>query len=380
MTRRNIRPMAVCKHTGKPLPPNLYNDPKGREGVYRYRRPDGSYKTVRLPYARAVEAARQANAKREAPEGTLVYWVEQYRQWQIDRDPRIDGKRGWRDRQRQLERFAQEWKHANPRHLTVSSLSEWWDSLTYDQQHNRRSHFSGFFVWAMGKGVTTCNPFSHRDDVAHLVEKKKPAKQRQALTLDDFWAIHEQAEPHIQIAMMISLTTTMREGDVVGLRFDDIEDGYLCRTIAKSVGQRGASAAAHLKWSLAEHAGLKESVDQARELSMRHRRCPYIVSRPRRRASDRLAQGHTHTHQCGPEHISRGFKKARDATGRWPENGPTFHEIRGLAISLLLQQGHDMAAVQRLAAHTDPAITSAYTAGQAPHYLDMAGLVVSVQS
>jgi integrase len=379
MNRNTLGGMAYCKHTGKPLPTNLYNDPKGRPGVYRYRRPDGSYKTVRLPYAKAVDAARSANARREAPEGTLVFWVEQYSQWALDQDPARDGKTGWRDRQRQLENFAKEWNHLRPSQMTVPTLSSWWDALTYDQQHNRRSHFSAFFIWALGKGVVKENPFSFRDDVARLIEKKKPMKQRLALSLEEFWLIYEDAAPFVQVAMLVSLTTTMRIGDVVELRFDDVVNGQLCRTIKKSVGQRGATAAAHLSWSLTEHEELKRAIGIGRELSMKHRRCPYIVSRPKIRdvASGRLK----HMNQCLPDHVSKGFTKARKAAGVQIDAAKpaSFHEIRGLAISLLLNDGKDMAAVQRLAAHTDPSTTSAYTAGQAPHYMEMRGLVVGTK-
>lgn len=373
MTPHKLGGMAYCKHTGKPLPKNLYNDPKGRKGVYRYRHPDGRMTVVRLPYKRAVEAARKANKKYNAPDGSVTYWVTQFRQWQIDNEPSLESKAGWRNRHKQLENFAEYWSHLSPVQLTVSTMEDWWDSLTYDQQHNRRSYFSQFFQWGMRKGIVKSNPFTTRDDVMRLVERKKPEKQRPALSLTDFHLIHEQAPQWLQIAMDISLRTTMRVGDIAALRFDSVQDGYLQTTISKSVNQRGASAAAHLKWSLEEHQDLKKTIDAAKEVSMRHRRCPYIVSRPRVQSHQKPVQGHTHTHQCTPNHISRAFANARGKAGI---EGPTFHEIRGLAISLLLNDEKDMAAVQRLAAHTDPKITSAYTAGQAPHYLNMSGLVV----
>jgi len=136
-----------------------------------------------LPYARAVEAARKANAKYNAPDGTCLYWVTQFRQWQIDNDPTLESKAGWRDRHKQLENFAEYWAHVAPVQLTVGTLESWWDSLTYDQQHNRRSYFSQFFQWGMRKGIVRSNPFTTRDDAVRLVEKKKPPKQRPALSI-----------------------------------------------------------------------------------------------------------------------------------------------------------------------------------------------------
>lgn len=374
MNNSKLRAMAYCKHTGKPLPANLYNDSKGRRDVYRYRQEDGRYTLVHLPYARAVAAAKRANRQRNAPDGSTSYWVYQFKQHQLNQDPSLNDKRGWRDRHRQLERFADEWDHLRPIQLTVSTLDDWWSNLSYDQQHNRQAYFSRFFQWCMKRGVVRSNPFTKRDDVPRLEQRRKPEKQRSALSLDDYHQIYEEAPEWLRVAMAISLHTTMRAGDVVALRFDKITDGLLQTTIQKSLNQRGASAAAHLEWSLFEHVGLKAAIDAGRELSMRHRRCPYIVSRPRLRATKPVT-GHTHTHQCNTGHVSREFADARDRAG---VEGPTFHEIRGLAISLLLNQGFDIAAVQRLAAHTDATTTSAYTAGQAPHYLNMKGLVVPV--
>lgn len=69
------------------------------------------------------------------------------------------------------------------------------------------------------------------------------------------------------------------------------------------------------------------------------------------------------------------------ASSRWDDlpdgrTPPTFHEVRGLAIDLLLKAGIDIKDVQKLAAHTDESITSAYTAQHEPDYVDL-GVVVT---
>ena len=226
------------------------------------------------------------------------------------------------------------------------------------------------------------NPFSKYDFVASLSKKKKPAKQRGALDHAGFWAIYEHANVPTQIAMLISLTTTMRRDDIVRLRLDEnVQDGQLQATLTKSLNQRGAAAAAHLSWELNEHKDLKKAVDLGRERSLRYHRCPYIVSKRRVRKDVQRSTRLQHNSQCLPEYISRQFRKARDKTVLWEgdDHPPSFHEIRGLAITLLLRQGIDIAAVQRLAAHTDAATTSAYTANQSPDYVNMGGMVVGVQ-
>lgn len=374
----------TCKQTGGALPPNLCNDNKGRAGVYRYKRPDGTFKTIRAPYAQACALAVKANklrAESTAPSGTLRFWVDRFILWSEAQNPALAGKNGWRNRRQALLKFSDDWQHVPIAKHGVHTFAEWWHGLSYDQQHNRRSLFSQFYQWAMSQGATRVNPFNKSDTEAHLIEKKKPAKQRLPLEIGDFWRVHAVAPAHVRTAMLISLTTTMRAGDVVALRFDDIVDGYLRRTISKSVGQRGQMAASHLKWQLEQHPTLREAINAAREESLKHMRCPYIVSRPV--VTRRLRDGLTHPNQCAVEHISKGFSAAVQAAGLFSvlpkgRTPPTFHEVRGLAIERLLAAGVDIRNVQTLAAHTDPSITSAYAAGHTPNYLD-AGVVMTAE-
>jgi len=364
----------LCPATGQPLPDNLYADPRKRPGIYRYRRPDGTYKQVRATYAVAVRMAEEANAARNAPERSLIAWVEAWIcECEAD-EPALRSRRAWVERSSLLRGFARSFANIPPSRLSVAALAPWWSGLTYDQQHGRRDMFSKFFVWLMGRGVARSNPFTRRDDVPALQMKRKPAKQRRALDIETFWQIHDQAQDWLQCAMVISLSTAMRAGDIESLRWDQVRDGYLHCTIRKSVAQRGVSAAAHLKWSLEEHQSLGAAINRARELSLVHRRCPFIISkRPQR---TRKAAGRVHTHQIARGDLSRAFKNAREKAGILDADAPTFHEIRGLAIQRLLASGIDIAAVQRFAAHTDATTTSAYTAGHAPEYVDLSGMVV----
>lgn len=73
--------------------------------------------------------------------------------------------------------------------------------------------------------------------------------------------------------------------------------------------------------------------------------------------------------------ISRGFTNAAKATGLWESDPPTFHEVRGLIINLLLRRGIDIRQVMELAAQSDPSVTSGYTANHPPEFVDL-GIVV----
>lgn len=377
--------MSVCLHTGKPLPDNLVNDNRKRPNVYRYRRPDGTYKYIRKPYAQACLLAEMANSKREASpmsSKSTLYWCGQYIEWMESQNPELLAKRGWVDRKAMLRKFAGEFPVL--REATLANLSTWWDALTYDQQHSRRSVLSQFFQWCMSKGVAKQNPFNTSDALPHLIEKKKPAKRRRPINnMAEFNAIYEHAEDYVQVAMMISLTTTMRAGDVAALRFSDVVDTpqgkKLCRTIAKSANQRGAMAATHGGWNLSRHVKLAQAINHGRKLAMmRPDSPPYIVNkRPQRR---RIRAGCDNVYQVTSKDLSRGFTNAVAAAGLWENlkdaTPPTFHEVRGLAIDLLLKSGIDIKQVQRLAAHTDESITSGYTAQHPPEFVDL-GIVVS---
>ena len=373
---------AICKFTGLPLPANLINDSRGRPNIYRYRKPCGKLEQIEGTYAEVVELANLANTKRGTStqsSASIGFWVARYIEWMEGQNKDIKHKRGWNDRKASLNKFARE-QRIPLRQVSIEELSTWWDALTYDQQHNRRSNYSQFFQWSMSKGVAKSNPFNKSDAVAHLIEKKKPSKRRLPIvSMAEFNAIYEHAAPEIQIAMMISLTTTMRAGDIVELTFENsISNSQLQKTINKSSNQRGAMAAAHLSWSLAVHIKLAQTIKIARELSLKNRRCPYIVSKRPQRL--RLRKGCAHSHQCISKDLSRGFTAAAEACGLWGDipgdrTAPTFHEVRGFAIDRLLKAGVDIKQVQKLAAHTDESVTSAYTANHDPVYLDM-GIVV----
>lgn len=368
----------LCKWTGKPLPENLYNDPR-REGIYRYRKGDGQFNYFKADYSEAVRLAEEANAYRRVHlPPALPTLVDRFLETMAEKEPAKTQRRAWKDSSKQLKRWADEHKQLSPKAITTASLLPWWDRLTYDQQHSRMAFFRRFFTWAVTRDECNCNPFNTHAD-AHLQIREKPAKARSALSLEDFWRVYEQAEDHIRVAMMISLTTTMRRGDIVQLKFSDIVDGHLRRTIAKSLHQRGTAGASHLSWDLFEHKELAKAISDAEKSAQENSSCPYIINLKRKRVSKALkAKGDVS--RCTEEMISRGFKTARDKAGVTGQGDkpPTFHEIRGLAITLMVE-AYGLERARDLAAHTDGSVTMAYTAGQEPEFVSQSGMVARVR-
>ncbi len=180
----------------------------------------------------------------------------------------------------------------------------------------------------------------------------------------------------LQLAMELSLLTTMRRDDICQIRLDqDIVDGQLKKVINKSLSQRGEANAAYLRWSLDEHPLISSIVHRGRELSIKHVRCPYLISHEFDRKVK--AEGRTHGYQVIPGFLSQTFKDVRNATGIYTgltdsATPPTFHEIRSLSSKLMDKVGYDVKDVQELMAHTDEKITEeTYQSGHEIKWTDI---------
>lgn len=365
-----MRPKTIRKIDGIALAYNLYKDPRGRIGYYNYRRPDGTWKTFTAATVhKANELASEANAhrgddlpiERKIPQrDSLQYHVPLYTAYQEKINPDLKTKRSWDNRCYALKQFAEHFPVIG--RITHDSIRTWWDDLTYHQQKQRQAEFRRFFNWLMGQGLTPrlqYNPFTTADDKPRLLLKQKPKKQRKPLTQDAYRKIHNKAGELsyecLQIAMEISRYTTLREGDICNLRWDNIIDGELRVIVSKSEAQKGTARAARLAWVLADHPILKRQIDRARELSLIHKRCPFIIShKPIRRVWN---EEKAHLYQVTPDRLSRMFREARDDC---KIDGTSFHEIRGLASTLYKMQGYTNEEIKGIMAHESINTTMGY--------------------
>lgn len=339
------------------LADHLYPCHKGRSGYWRYKRPDHTYKTFRARDVHdANSIAQDANDRRHTAaldRSSMAYAVERYITHAERLRPSLKTKESWRNRCYAMRGFSSAFP---ARTVTEREIWTWWDTLTHSQQILREAEFRRMWNWMVRESfvITTSNPFE-RDRV---LRREKPVSTRERLTLEDFWRIYAKAPDGVQVAMGISLLTTMRRGDVVTLTRANIQDGYLRKVVSKSAEQRGTLKAARLQWKLTEHPELAELLE--RGLSTAPPGCDFIVNiKPKTRRHGTK----THGNQVLPDRLSRLFAEARDAAKVGGDNPPTFHEVRSLGSFLLAQQGEAITDIQELMAHSDEAMTHLYQSG-----------------
>lgn len=321
--------------------------------------PDRTFRTFAAATVEEANAiAEEANANRHLhrdPTST-AFAVERYIQYAQRIRPSLKGKQSWRNRCYAMRQFARNFPTLpiNPR-----TIWQWWDTLTHSQQILREAEFRKMWTFFRRECfvVYDANPF----DQERLIRREKADSQRERLTLEGYWRIYEKARPGIQIAMGISLLTTLRRGDVVQLTRANVHGGYLKKTISKSEERRGIIKAARLQWKLADHPELAALIEHG--LSSAPAGCPFIVhDRPQVR---RLGKSKIHVAQMLPRRLTDGFAEARDAAGIGGANPPTFHEIRSLASALLAQQGEELTDVMDLMGHSEEQMTRLYQSGHA---------------
>jgi hypothetical protein len=376
------RPRKPRTVDGVPLADNLYPDARGRPGRWRYRRADGSDKLFQAStVAEANRLAEEANGLRhritpsragKASPGrdALAYHAPLYIAYRERLDPSLAGKQSWTNRKYAIEQLAE--------HITAplgqinrGMIQSWWDDLTPAQQKLRHAEFRRWFNWLSGQGLLPrldFNPFTTADDRPRLLLKSTPAKRRQPLTLDAYWRVYHQAGemgyPGLQIAMALSLYTTYRREDIVTLRWDTNLAGRKLRlVIGKSEAQKGTARAARHEWDLDAHPPLSRIIARARELSLQHQRCTYIVSQmPRRKhkGPDGAKANRDHIARILPERLTRMYAEVAEAAG---VHGTSFHEVRGLSSALHRLAGYSTEEIQSLMAHESKTTTLGYQDG-----------------
>lgn len=390
---------------GIQLPENLYQTPRKEPGKWRYKRPDGSYFTFPATTEEAVAAAKVLNDQfaaggkpkpTKAPEYgrlSLRRHVEDYIAERENRDPAIANKQSWKNRKGYLRQFATLHAGSSVARLTLLQIQDWWDTLSGNAQRSRKAEFRKFFNYLIGRGLCpalNANPFSDSDAVPSVEMSPRPAKSRLRLTQEAFWTIYnkagEQGQTFLQIAMGISLVTTLRRGDICELTWEDhVAGNVLRKQISKSHAQLsssfeitgGKALPANLSWDMEQHRLLRKVINRAREESMKNVRCPFILShRHQRRYRSSLRK---HPAQVLPDYLSRAFAEVRDATDLYTgvpaKSRPSFHEIRALASHLYEKAGYTTGQVRELMAHTDEKITERYLAGHETRWTEI-GIVM----
>lgn len=374
------RPKRPRIFDGVTLADHLYST--NRPNYWRYQRPDGTWRYFTAESVEAANRIAEANnvrrdsmpagsATRKTSRDALLYWINQYIPYRERQDPKLINKDSWINRAYALKAFGKAMSSKPIGHITREIIDTWWMQMSHHQQKLRHAEFRRLFNWLMGQCLCPrldYNPFTTADDRPRLYLNGQLRKARMPLKLEEFWAIYDAAGTigyeGLQVAMGISLTTFMRESDICGLLIDEhLRDNLLRRVIGKSEAQRGSLNASRLSWDQTNYALLRQLIARGMQLSLKHQRCPYLISHePLQR---RVGKTKTHTHQVTPRRLMEMFAESRIAAGVQtdiPEDRTpaTFHEVRGLASTMAVKAGYEIKSIQHAMAHENEATTRGY--------------------
>lgn len=245
--------------------------------------------------------------------------------------------------------------------VTTKDLYEFVSKHPPSSQKRLKSFLVRLFDFAISVGARhDANPAT-----ALHIDKQDPV-QRRRLTLDQYRAIYGQAEPWMQSAMTLMIQTTLRPGDVLRLRFDQVVGDRLHCTVRKT----------QKNLSIRLNSAALEAIATQRQSGLL---CPYIIHRkPLRRRHRKECD---HLFQVVVDYWSDEFSRIRDKLGMHADLParvrPSLYEIRALSAHLYDQQGADRKSVQALMAHTSEEMTRRYQERHAAKYIEVdSGLVL----
>jgi len=322
----------VRKQEYKDLPKNLYFD--SDRGAFRYRNPqtgDRTWFPVETTKMQAVEAAIHLNSQL-APPIDLVSKVlgtpdfcEFSRIWLqriMESDKAKSTKKQYMSADRALTR---EFKGPITG-ITLKQIADFLNAQTPAMQKHYRAALVDIYRIAMARGVVA-------DNLPEKTERVQATRKRPRLTMDQYRQIHAKADDWLQIAMDFGLYSLQRQGDILRLTYDDIDDGFI-----KLIQEKTKTPV-----SIAIGPKLAEVISRSRSSSVFSK---FIVHR-RNRNNPMKTQVTTNM-------LQNHFRVlAREVADPYP----TFHEIRSLGITMYRDQGLDP---QKLAGHADEAMTDSY--------------------
>lgn len=342
------------------LPENLYISGPNRS-AYRYKHPvTGKMHGMGIDKVKAIAAAKKLNAILIQPadlvkavlhhnEESISFCVKRYqieRQSSEDMAPATIKLENYR-----LNAIIKELGHYLANELTVKICADWLDSFQGNAYTKHRGTLIKVFRFSVSKGLMNENLAEKTLTSPRNSEKKI----RQVLTKQQYDLIYEKAPDWLKIAMALALITLQRRGDLVRLKYSDLDEGIL-KVIQAKTEKHGYRAFLRIKPGNA----LLEVIKQSREIRPL---CPFIIHRlPKRRVP---FLGQEHHAQITGEYLGKEFKKVRDSVQEIKDmptaQRPTFHEIRALGGALYLEQSFSKEYVNLLMGHTSQKMTDEYT-------------------
>jgi integrase len=312
----------------KGLPKNLYFD----DGRFRYRNPQTGERT-RFPTEttkhEAIEAAIHLNA-RLAPRLDLIARVlgsPQFSEFTaLWFERRADSSYSTRKQARSVQKNLDKAFDCSMIEVTLKDIASFLDSHTPSMQKHYRAALVEIYKIAMAKGIVS-------ENLAERTERAKVTRKRPRLTMGQFHQIRAEAPEWLQIAMDFALYSLQRQGDILRLTYDDIDNGQI-----KLIQEKTRSPV-----SIAIGPKLAEVISRSRRSDTHSR---FIVHKRNRNNPMR-----TQVSKSVLQHAWRTFAK------EVADPYPTFHEIRSLGITMYRDMGLDP---QKLAGHAKESMTNQY--------------------
>lgn len=347
--------------TKRGLEPNLYES----SGYYVYRNPvTGSRHGMGSDKAKAQAAARVLNARLLKGAdlvgqvlGTAGITLQFARdKWLEERvNPHPKHSKSTKDNKRYRSgRIVKDRGTSGLENIDTRWCAEYLDeNFSGDPYVQYRAVLSQICDFAITKGWMTINPVTPTRKTDEGYEK-----QRKRLTVEQYQAIYNLADPWFQIAMELGLTCLFGRAEAAAARYDDIYDGALHYIRQKT---RNRSKTAYVAISMSP--ALEDLVRRSRLLQPVS---PFIVHRSPERIT-KAARAREHWSSVPPDMISREFADLRDkvpSIAKLSDKAkPTFHEIRSLGSWLMEQHGAAEDAIQMLMGHADKEMTQHYIEG-----------------
>jgi len=355
------------------LPVNLYaNMVKGRV-YYNYIHPQTKRKhslgTNRL---KAIKRAKLLNEKTMPDEDIAVMdkvlgrgalTVEQLiDRYEKERVP----KKNWKAKTKSnmlsyLRRYKREFGKRYAASVDTKFIYDWLVALNSDNAYiKHKSLFEDIFRFAKSVGVIDENP------ATDLLKVDAPERVRERLTKKEFDEIYKKAEDWVQVAMDLFLVTLLRPVDLVRLKYDDIRDGHLLVSLAKTESYKKP---VHLAIKMTPQ--LDAIVARSRKDGILS---PYIIHRlPQRKV---LGKRKDHWSQVLENYLGEAFRAARDEAGVKEElplkQRPTLYEIRALGGHIYeTELGWEPEEVQALMGHSTVKMTNDYLVGHKVTYKEV---------
>lgn len=353
------RPRATFP-SGNPLPKNIKHASRKEDKFkkYRYIKADGSIKTLQSDDEKVItETAEYWNTKmdencesgdepKKFDKNSIAYHLDIFIQEHEEMFPSKVKSAKWKQNQQSIRKYLRP-SLAEPTIILDKKLfKKMWLQMTPAVQRSCRGSLRSFYEYLDDNYLLSddprkkyINPFV---DVTAggFAYMEMPEKKTQILTLTMFNSMCSVAETKgfyfLKDAMLISMATYLREGDILSLRFDeDIRDGWLLKETSKSKARKKTKSDI-FEAELSHHPLLNEAIQRSMLRRTLNDNAPYIIHH--KYQSKNKSEHKDHHSQVMRRFFNSCWNKCADEIKEMKsvlqEERPGFHEIRALRKSL----------------------------------------------